>query len=91
MAIWTLRFYVLNTLGLIDSLAALIAPAVAGGNPLFILLFYWACWRIPPELYESARLEGGKDYPAQDIALHRRRGIRPILERTHVPSFLRMI
>jgi ABC-type glycerol-3-phosphate transport system permease component len=58
MAIWTLRFYVLNTLGLIDSLAALIAPAVAGGNPLFILLFYWACWRIPPELYESARLEG---------------------------------
>lgn len=58
MAIWTLRFYVLNGLGLIDSLAALIAPAVAGGNPLFILLFYWACWRIPPELYESARLEG---------------------------------
>ena len=58
MAIWTLRFYVLNGLGLIDSLGALIAPAVAGGNPLFIMLFYWACWRIPPELYESARLEG---------------------------------
>jgi len=58
MAIWTLRFNVLNALGLIDSLAALIVPAVAGGNPLFILLFYWACWRIPPELYESARLEG---------------------------------
>ena len=58
MAIWTLRFYVLNALGLIDSLAALIVPAVAGGNPLFILLFYWACWRIPPDLYESARLEG---------------------------------
>ena len=58
MAIWTLRFYVLHALGLIDSLAALIVPAVAGGNPLFILLFYWACWRIPPELYESARLEG---------------------------------
>jgi multiple sugar transport system permease protein len=58
MAIWTLRFYVLNTLGLIDSLAALIVPAVAGGSPLFILLFYWASWRIPPDLYESARLEG---------------------------------
>jgi multiple sugar transport system permease protein len=58
MAIWTLRFYVLNGLGLIDSLAALVVPAVAGGNPLFILLFYWACWRIPPDLYESARLEG---------------------------------
>ena len=60
MAVWTLRFYVLNALGLIDSLAALIVPAVAGGNPLFILLFYWACWRIPPELYESARLEGAE-------------------------------
>lgn len=58
MAIWTFRFYVLNKLGLIDSLAALIVPAVAGGNPLFILLYYRACWRIPPELYESARLEG---------------------------------
>jgi multiple sugar transport system permease protein len=58
MAIWTLRVYILKELGLIDSLAALIVPAVAGGNPLFILLYYWACWRIPPELYESARLEG---------------------------------
>ena len=58
MAVWTLRFYVLNALGLIDSLWALIAPALAGGSPLFVLLFYWACWRIPPELYESARLEG---------------------------------
>jgi multiple sugar transport system permease protein len=58
MAIWTLRFYVLNALGLIDSLGALIVPALAGGSPLFILLFYWACWRIPPELYEFARLEG---------------------------------
>lgn len=60
MAIWTLRFYVLNTLGLVDSLAALIVPAVAGGSPLFILLFYWACWRIPSDLYESARLEGAE-------------------------------
>lgn len=58
MAVWTLRFSVLNALGLIDSLAALIVPAVAGGHPLFVLLFYWACWRIPGELYESARLEG---------------------------------
>jgi multiple sugar transport system permease protein len=58
MAVWTLRFYVLSALGLIDSLAALVVPAVAGGNPLFILLFYWACWRIPPDLFDMARLEG---------------------------------
>jgi multiple sugar transport system permease protein len=58
MAVWTLRFYVLDSLGLVDSLWALIVPAVAGGSPLFILLFYWVCWRIPAELYETARLEG---------------------------------
>jgi multiple sugar transport system permease protein len=58
MAVWTLRFFVLNALGLIDSLGALIVPALAGGSPVFVLLFYWACWRIPREIYESARLEG---------------------------------
>jgi len=35
---------------------------VAGGSTASCswLLFYWACWRIPPELYESARLDGGR-------------------------------
>jgi len=60
MAVWTFRFHVLNWLGLVDSLWALIVPAVAGGSPLFVLLFYWACWRIPSELYESARLDGAE-------------------------------
>ena len=58
MAVWTFRFHILEALGLVDSLWALIVPAVAGGSPLFVLLFYWACWRIPFELYESARLDG---------------------------------
>jgi multiple sugar transport system permease protein len=60
MAVWTFRFHVLSWLGLVDSLWALIVPAVAGGSPLFVLLFYWACWRIPSELYESARLDGAE-------------------------------
>ena len=58
MAVWTFRFHILNALGLVDTLWALIVPAVAGGSPLFVLLFYWACWRIPRELFESARLDG---------------------------------
>ncbi len=58
MAVWTFRFHVLNVLGLIDTLWALIVPALAGGSPLFVLLFYWAYWRIPREVYETARLEG---------------------------------
>ncbi len=60
MAIWTFRFHVLNALGLVDTLWALIVPALAGGSPLFVLLFYWAYWRVPRELYESARLEGAE-------------------------------
>jgi len=60
MAVWTFRFHILDWLGLVDTLWALIVPAVAGGSPLFVLLFYWACWRIPSELYESARLDGAE-------------------------------
>jgi multiple sugar transport system permease protein len=44
----------------VDTLWALIVPALAGGSPLFVLLFYWAYWRVPHELYESARLEGAE-------------------------------
>jgi len=58
MAVWTFRFHILHWLGLVDTLWALIVPSVAGGSPLFVLLFYWACWRIPSGLYESARLDG---------------------------------
>lgn len=58
MAVWTFRFRVLNWLGLVDSLGALIAPALAGSSPLFVLLFYWTYHRVPAEVYESARLDG---------------------------------
>lgn len=60
MAIWTFRFHILHLLGLVDTLWALIVPGLAGGSPLFVLLFYWAYWRIPHELYESARLDGAE-------------------------------
>lgn len=60
MAVWTFRFHILNALGLIDTLWALIVPAFAGGSPLLVLLFYWGYWRVPAELYESARLDGAE-------------------------------
>ncbi len=60
MAVWTFRFHILQLLGLVDTLWALIVPALAGGSPLFVLLFYWAYWRVPHELYESARLDGAE-------------------------------
>lgn len=58
MSIWMFRFYVLKQFGLVDTLWALIVPAFAAGSPLFVLLFYWTFWRVPGEIYESARLDG---------------------------------
>lgn len=58
MAVWLFRFQLLRWVGLQDTLWALIVPAFAGSSPLFVLLFYWTFWRVPAEVYESARLDG---------------------------------
>ena len=52
------RFVLFKELGLIDTYVPLIAPALIGMSPFYVLLFYWAFGRIPEELYEAARLEG---------------------------------
>ena len=57
-ALWLTRFLVLRELGLIDTLWALVAPALMGSSPLFVLLFYWTFRRMPAALFEAARLEG---------------------------------
>jgi multiple sugar transport system permease protein len=58
MALWISRYQILHWLGLIDSLWALILPAFAASNPLFVLLFYWSFRHIPQEIYESGQMEG---------------------------------
>ena len=57
-ALWLFRFRIYTSLGLINSLWALIVPSLAATNPLFVLLFYWGFRQIPTEMFESARLEG---------------------------------
>ncbi len=57
-AIWIPRFALFNALGLVGTYVPLIAPALLGGNPLFVLLYYVAMRRIPLEMVEAARLEG---------------------------------
>jgi multiple sugar transport system permease protein len=57
-ALWLTRYLVYRQLGILDTLAALVAPALMGSSPLFVLIFYWAFRRLPAELYETARLEG---------------------------------
>ncbi len=52
------RFAIFRTLGLTDTYVPLIAPALLGMSPFYVLVFYWSFRRIPPELYEACRLEG---------------------------------
>ena len=41
-----------------DTLLALLAPVAMGSSPFFVLIFYWSFRRLPPALFEAARLEG---------------------------------
>lgn len=36
----------------------LIAPAIMGTSPFYVLLYYWSFKRLPQELFEASRLEG---------------------------------
>lgn len=36
----------------------LIAPAIMGTSPFYVLLYYWSFKRLPGELFEASRLEG---------------------------------
>ena len=57
-AVWIPRFVLFGALNLVGTYAPLIAPALMGGSPLFVLLYVMAFRRIPPELFEAARMEG---------------------------------
>jgi multiple sugar transport system permease protein len=52
------RFTLFRWLGLTDTWAPLVAPALLGLSPFYVLLFYWSFRRLPSELFEAARLEG---------------------------------
>ena len=52
------RFTLFRWLGLVDTWVPLVAPALLGLSPFYVLLFYWSFRRLPPELFEAARLEG---------------------------------
>ena len=57
-AVWLPRYVLFSKLGLIDTYAVLVAPALMGTKPLYVLMFYWSFRRVPRELFESARLDG---------------------------------
>jgi multiple sugar transport system permease protein len=63
-AVWIFRFRIYQWLNFLDTVWALVLPAFAASNPLFVLLFYWTFRRIPGELFEAARLDGASAWTA---------------------------
>ena len=61
-AIWIPRFLLFKEAGLMNKLAALMAPSLMGTSPFFVLIFLWAFLNVPRELYEAARLDGAGTY-----------------------------
>jgi multiple sugar transport system permease protein len=57
-AVWLTRFLLFAWLGLTNSRASLLAPALMGSSPLFVLLFYWTFRRVDRAVFETAQLDG---------------------------------
>jgi multiple sugar transport system permease protein len=57
-ALWVPRFVLFASLGLTDTIVPLVAPALLGTSPFYVLLFYLAFARVPRELYETAFMDG---------------------------------
>lgn len=57
-AVWLARFSMFSVAGLTDTYVPLVAPALMGGSPLFVLLYALAFRRIPADVLDAARLEG---------------------------------
>ncbi len=57
-ALWVPRFVLFRWLGLVDTLWALMVPALMATSPFYVLIFALAYSRIPPSLFEAARVEG---------------------------------
>ena len=56
--LWVARFVIYLRLGVLDTLVPLMAPAVVATTPFTVLLAYRAFSRVPPQLWDAARLEG---------------------------------
>ncbi len=52
------RFTLFRELGLIDTYVPLVAPALLGMSPLYVLVYWLSFARLPVELFDAARLEG---------------------------------
>ncbi|WP_434971544.1 carbohydrate ABC transporter permease [Micromonospora peucetia] len=51
------RFAIFRMLGLTDTLVPLVAPALLGTSPLYVLVYYLAFRALPAELYDACLVE----------------------------------
>ncbi len=51
------RFAIFRVLGLTDTLVPLIAPALLGTSPLYVLVYYLAFRALPTDLYDACLIE----------------------------------
>ncbi len=56
--LWVARFVLYLRAGMLDTLLPLMAPALAATTPFTVLIAYRSFRRVPPELWQAARLEG---------------------------------
>jgi multiple sugar transport system permease protein len=57
-AVWLTRFLLFAWIGITNSRWSLLAPALLGSSPLFVLLFYWTFRRVDRAIFETAQLDG---------------------------------
>jgi multiple sugar transport system permease protein len=57
-AVWLTRFLLFAWMSITNSRVSLLAPALVGTSPLFILLFYWTFRRVDRAMFETAELDG---------------------------------
>lgn len=87
MAVWLSRFLVYKWLGLLDTLGVLIAPALLGSSPFYVLIMFWALRRIPRDGIDAARMDGAGAFRIWwSVALPQ---VRPALLAVTVLSFER--
>lgn len=56
------RFALYRSLGFVNTFVPLVAPALVATSPIYVLVFFVAFRRLPPELYDACRLEAASPF-----------------------------
>ena len=56
------RFALYRSVGFVNTFVPLVAPALVATSPIYVLVFFVAFRRLPPELYDACRLEAASPF-----------------------------